>query len=181
MKKHPVIAVSGSIAAYKTCELVRSIVKKGISVRVMMTENATRFIGPVTFAALTNKSVIVNEWDQGMLHIDVKNEASVFAIVPATANIIGKMANGIADDSITSAYLAMDCPVIIAPAMNPNMYHSRAVQRNLQRLKEDGVIIIDPMIGEVICGDIGPGKMADIQEIEKIILKYHYNYESKSI
>lgn len=174
MKKYPIIAVSGSIAAYKTCELVRNIVKKGIPVRVMMTENATRFIGPVTFFALTNKSVIVNEWDQGMIHIDVKNEASVFAVVPATANIIGKMANGIADDAVTSAYLAMNCPVIIAPAMNPNMYNSKAVQRNLKILKDDGVIIIDPMMGEVVCGDIGPGKMADISEIEKIILEYHY-------
>jgi phosphopantothenoylcysteine decarboxylase len=177
MKKHPVIAVSGSIAAYKTCELVRNIVKKGIPVRVMMTENATRFIGPVTFAALSNMPVIVNEWDQGMIHIDVKNEASVFAIVPATANIIGKIANGIADDAVSSAYLAMECPVIVAPAMNPNMYKSKPVQRNLKILKEDGVIVIDPMVGEVVCGDVGPGKMAEVQQIEKIILEYHYKNE----
>jgi phosphopantothenoylcysteine decarboxylase/phosphopantothenoylcysteine decarboxylase/phosphopantothenate--cysteine ligase len=119
----------------------------------------------------------VNEWDQGMIHIDVKNEASVFAIVPATANIIGKMANGIADDAVSSAYLAMECPVIVAPAMNPNMYKSKPVQRNLKILKEDGVIVIDPMVGEVVCGDVGPGKMAEVQQIEKIILEYHYKNE----
>ncbi len=181
MEKNPVIAVSGSIAAYKTCELVRNLVKKGVSVRVMMTKNAMRFIGPITFTAITNKPVIIDEWDQGMLHIDVKNEASVFAIVPATANIIGKMANGIADDVVSSAYLAMECPVIIAPAMNPNMYQSKPVQRNLQTLKNDGVIILEPIEGEVICGDIGQGKMMDIQQIEKIILKYHYEYKNKNI
>ncbi|MCS7204706.1 MAG: phosphopantothenoylcysteine decarboxylase [Leptospiraceae bacterium] len=172
--KHPVIAVSASIAAYKTCELVRSITKKGIPVRVMMTKNAAKLIGKVTFEALTNKPVIIDDWESGMVHIDVKNEASVFAVVPATANIIGKMANGIADDAITTAYLAMTCPVIVAPAMNPNMYLSRAVQRNLKTLKEDGVIILDPSEGEVVCGDHGPGKMMDITEIEKYILKYHY-------
>lgn len=178
MKKNPVIAVTGSIAAYKTCELVRNITKKGISVRVIMTKNATRFVTPLTFRTLTNKEVIVDQWEEGMLHIDVKNEASVFAIVPATANIIGKMANGIADDLVSSAYLAMNVPVIVAPAMNPNMYLSKAVQRNLKILKDDGVVIIEPLEGEVICGDIGYGKMKDIQTIEKIILEYHYKNEN---
>lgn len=179
MNKHPVIAVSGSIAAYKTCELVRNLTKKGITVRVMMTKNATRFIGPVTFSALTNMPVILDNWDDGMLHIDIKNEASVFAIVPATANIIGKIANGIADDVVTSTYLALNCPVIIAPAMNPNMYNSKAVQRNLKILKDDGVIILDPTEGVVVCGDIGYGKMMDVDIIEKTILQIHYEYQKK--
>ncbi|MFN3603686.1 MAG: flavoprotein [Leptonema sp. (in: bacteria)] len=173
MKKHPVIAITGSIAAYKTCELVRNITKQGIPVRVMMTKNATRFVGPLTFSTLTNKKVIVDEWEEGMLHIDIKNEASVFAIVPATANMIGKIANGIADDVVSSTYLALDVPVIIAPAMNPNMYLSKAVQRNLKILKNDGVIILEPTEGEVICGDMGYGKMIDIYTIEKTILEYH--------
>lgn len=177
MKKNPVIAISGSIAAYKSCELVRSISKKGISARVIMTKNATRFVNPLTFATLSNKKVIVDEWEEGMLHIDLKNEASVFAIVPATANIIGKLANGIADDVVSSTYLAMTVPVVIAPAMNPYMYSSKAVQRNLKILKDDGVIILDPTYGEVICGDIGFGKMIDIETIEKIILELHYKNE----
>lgn len=172
-EKHPVIAVTGSIAAFRICELVRSLTKKGIPVRVMMTRNATRFVGPVTFEALTGMKVIVDDWEEGMLHIDVKNEASVFCVAPATANIIGKMAQGIADDTVSSAYLAMNAPVMIAPAMNPNMYSAPAVQRNLRQLKEDGVEIVDPMSGVVICGDEGRGKMADLPVLEAAILRLH--------
>ncbi|MCB1166664.1 MAG: phosphopantothenoylcysteine decarboxylase [Leptospiraceae bacterium] len=169
-----VIAVSGSIAAYKTCDLVRNLARKKIPVRVCMTRNATRFVGAVTFQALTGQSVIVDEWDQGMLHIDLKNEAALFAVVPATANIIGKMASGIADDAVTSTYLALQCPAFVAPAMNPNMYSHSAVQRNLQTLRSDGVSILDPAAGEVICGDVGQGKMEDIQIIEaKLLEKYN--------
>ncbi len=177
MKKNPVIATTGSIAIYRICDLVRNLSKKGVYARIIMTKNATRFISPITFATLSNKKVIVDEWDEGMLHIDLKNEASVFTIAPATANIIGKIANGIADDLVSSTYLAMNVPVIIAPAMNPNMYLSKAVQRNLKLLKEDGVIILDPTHGEVICGDIGYGKMIDIETIEKTILEFHYKNE----
>jgi phosphopantothenoylcysteine decarboxylase/phosphopantothenoylcysteine decarboxylase/phosphopantothenate--cysteine ligase len=179
VEKHPVIAISGSIAAFRICELVRSLTKKSIPVRVMMTRNATRFIGPVTFEALTGKKVIVDEWEAGMLHIDVKNEASVFCVAPATANIIGKMAHGIADDAVSSAYLAMNAPVMIAPAMNPNMYTSPAVQRNLKQLKEDGVEIIDPTSGVVICGDEGRGRMADLPDIEAAILRLHQKGQTR--
>ncbi|MCB1139110.1 MAG: phosphopantothenoylcysteine decarboxylase [Leptospiraceae bacterium] len=168
-----VLAVSGSIAAYKSCELVRNLVKKGIPVRVCMTRNATRFVGPITFQTLSSQPVIVDEWDQGMLHIDLKNEAALFAVVPATANIIGKMAAGIADDAVTSTYLALQCPAFVAPAMNPNMYQHPAVQRNLALLQKDGVTVLDPASGEVICGDVGQGKMEEIQIIEsKLLTKY---------
>lgn len=166
-----VIAVTGSIAAYKTCDLVRNLVRKRIPVRVCMTGNATRFVGPVTFQALTGLSVIVDEWDQGMLHIDLKNEAALFAVIPATANMIAKMASGIADDAVSSTYLALQCPAFVAPAMNPNMYGHPAVQRNLQTLKQDGVVVLDPASGEVICGDVGQGKMEDIQIIEQKLLE----------
>jgi phosphopantothenoylcysteine decarboxylase/phosphopantothenoylcysteine decarboxylase/phosphopantothenate--cysteine ligase len=99
--------------------------------------------------------------------------ASVFCVIPATANIIGKMANGIADDIVTSSYLALNCPVILAPAMNPQMYSSKAVQRNIRILKEDGIKIIEPEEGNVVCGDTGQGRLADIKLIENEILKIH--------
>ncbi len=143
-EKEIVIAVTGSIAAYKSCDLVRSITKKGFPVRVIMTENALQFVGRITFEALTGKPVRIQEYDTGMAHIEIKNIASVFAVVPASANIIGKMANGIADDLVTSTYLANTSPVLIAPSMNPGMYLHTAVQRNLRILKEDGIHIVSP-------------------------------------
>ncbi|WP_426486920.1 phosphopantothenoylcysteine decarboxylase [Leptospira interrogans] len=177
LKKEILVAVSGSIAAYKTCELVRNLTKEGYPVSVIMTANSTKFVGPITFEALTGKKVRVDEYEQGMAHIDAKNSASVIAIVPATANIIGKMANGIADDLVTSTYLAANCPVVIAPAMNPFMYAHPAVQRNLKRLIEDGVTLADPSEGVVVCGDEGYGKLAEISIIQKMILDlYQRNF-----
>jgi phosphopantothenoylcysteine decarboxylase len=175
--KEIVIAVTGSIAAYKTCELVRNLTKEGFPVRVIMTAHATEFVGRITFEALTGKPVRIHEYDTGMAHIELKNIASVFAVVPATANIIGKFANGIADDLVTSTYLASTCPILLAPAMNPGMYASPAVQRNLQILEKDGVVILDPSSGFVVCGDEGQGKLADIASIQSKILELH----SKSV
>ncbi|TGM03092.1 phosphopantothenoylcysteine decarboxylase [Leptospira barantonii] len=168
--KEILIAVSGSIAAYKACELVRNLTKEGYPVSVIMTAHATEFVGSITFEAMTGKKVRIDEYEQGMAHIDAKNSASVIAVVPATANIIGKMANGIADDLVTSTYLAANCPVIVAPAMNPFMYSHPAVQRNLKRLADDGVILADPSEGVVVCGDEGYGKLAEISVIQKLIL-----------
>lgn len=172
-RKEIVIAVTGSIAAYKACELVRNLTKEGYPVRVIMTEHATHFVGRITFEALSGKSVRINEYDTGMAHIELKNIASVFAVVPATANIIGKFANGIADDLVTSTYLASTCPILLAPAMNPGMYASPAVQRNLQTLEKDGVIILDPSSGLVVCGDEGQGKLAEIAIIQKKVIELH--------
>lgn len=168
-----VIAVTGSISAYRTCELVRNIKKLGFPVRVIMTKNSLQFVGKSTFEALTDKPVLTDEFESYMAHIEIKRIASVFAIVPATANTIGKMANGIADDLVTSTYLAIQCPVLIAPAMNPGMYASKPVQRNMKLLREDGVEIIDPAFGLVVCGDEGQGKLADIQVIQERILEIH--------
>lgn len=176
MTKEIIIAVTGGIAAYKTCELVRNLTKLGYPVRVIMTHNATQFIHKNTFEALTNKPVLVDEYESIMAHIEIKNLAKVFAIVPATANIIGKMANGIADDLVSSTYLACTVPVIVAPAMNPGMYANKAVQRNIKQLKEDGVIIIDPNDGIVVCGDEGTGKLADIEEIQKKIIEIYETF-----
>lgn len=156
---------------------MRNLTKEGYPVSVIMTANATKFVGPITFEALTGKKVRVDEYEQGMAHIDAKNSASVIAIVPATANIIGKMANGIADDLVTSTYLAANCPVVIAPAMNPFMYAHPSVQRNLKRLIEDGVILADPSEGVVVCGDEGYGKLAEVSIIQKMILDlYQRNF-----
>ena len=169
--KSILIAVTGSIAAFRTCELIRNLTKAGHDVRVLMTENAERFVGRVTFQALTGHTVYVSSWDEGMVHIDLKNMAGVFDVVPATANIIGKFAAGIADDVVSSTYLAVTCPVVLAPAMNPGMYNSPAVQRNLATLQADGVVLVDPAEGEVVCGDVGRGKIAGLPTIEAAILK----------
>ncbi len=171
--KEIVVAVSGSIAAYKACELVRNLTKKGFPVRVIMTENATHFVGKITFEALTGKPVRINEFDTGMAHIEIKNIASVFAVVPASANTLGKMANGIADDLVTSTYLAATCPILVAPSMNPGMYLHKAVQRNLSLLEKDGVHIVSPDRGIVVCGDEGYGKLATVESIEEKIIELH--------
>jgi phosphopantothenoylcysteine decarboxylase/phosphopantothenoylcysteine decarboxylase/phosphopantothenate--cysteine ligase len=175
---HPsiLIAVTGSIAAYRACELVRNLVKGGQSVRVIMTQNATEFVGKISFEALTGNKVLIDEYESGMPHIEAKTGTSVFAIVPATANIIGKFANGIADDIVTSTYLAIQCPVIVAPAMNPGMWNHPATKRNIKTLESDGVRILSPQDGVVICGDEGQGKLADIALIEKEILNAARSY-----
>lgn len=169
-KANILIAVAGSIAAYRTCELVRSLVKSGHSVRVIMTPHATEFVGRISFEALTGNKVLIDEYESGMPHIEAKTGTSVFAVVPATANIIGKFANGIADDLVTSTYLAIQCPVIVAPAMNPGMWSHPATRRNIKILESDGVRVLSPQDGVVICGDEGQGKLADIALIEKEIL-----------
>ncbi|HMV81305.1 MAG TPA: flavoprotein [Leptospiraceae bacterium] len=174
-EKQILIGVTGSIAAYKACELVRNLKKEGFPVRVVMTENALNFVGRTTFEALTDLPVYSSEYGGGMPHIELKNTAAVFAIVPATANIIGKMANGIADDLLSSLYLAAVCPVIAAPAMNPGMYSHPAVQRNIQQIRKDGVEVIEPDDGTVVCGDTGKGKLAEIPIIQKRIIEVFNN------
>jgi phosphopantothenoylcysteine decarboxylase len=170
-----IIAVTGSIAAYKSCDLVRELSKTGYPVRVMMTKNAQHFIGKTTFEALSGKEVWIDPWKEGMPHIDIKNIAKVFAVVPASANTIAKMANGIADDLVSSTYLAIQCPVIVAPAMNPGMYSHPRTQANLKVLKQDGVQILDPQSGIVVCGDEGQGKLAPIDQIIKSIISLYKN------
>lgn len=172
------IAVSGSIAAYKSCDLVRNLVKRGYPVQVIMSPNAERFVGRVSFQALSGQRVYSSEWEEGMVHIDMKRLAALYAVVPATANMIGKLANGIADDIVSSTYLCVDCPVIVAPSMNPGMYAHPALQRNLRKLQEDGVYMIDPQQGEAVCGDRGQGKMAPVEDIAKTIIE-HWHQSAK--
>ncbi|MBE7440260.1 MAG: phosphopantothenoylcysteine decarboxylase [Spirochaetales bacterium] len=170
-EKSILIAVTGSIAAYKSCELVRSLVKRDLPVSVLMTANATRFVGPLTFEILSGQKVYTTDWDEGMLHIEVKNRARLLVVAPATANILAKMAQGIADDLVSTTALALNCPILVAPAMNPNMYRHPATRANLELLRSRGVHTVGPDGGEVICKDAGQGKMSSVAEIEETILR----------
>jgi len=167
--KHMVLGVSGGIAAYKSVELLRLLTKQGASVRVIMTANAQHFVGWMTFEALTGIPVMTDLFDQGtdasIKHIDYAQAADAAVIAPATANIIGKLANGIADDALTTFMLAVTAPKIICPSMNTHMFESPAVQRNLELLRKDGCLIIEPGAGELACGTVGPGRLPEPEEI----------------
>lgn len=171
--KKIVIAVTSSISAYKACDLVRLFVKDGFNVFVTITENACKLVSPLTFQVLSGNPVYTDEtlWEKKeMGHISLKDNADLFLIAPATANIIGKFANGIADDIVTTTFLAMKAPVLIAPAMNPDMYRHWAVQENIQKLKSRGVLFVEPDKGLVACGDEGQGKLADVDKIHRVSL-----------
>jgi phosphopantothenoylcysteine decarboxylase / phosphopantothenate---cysteine ligase len=163
--KRVLLGVSGGIAAYKAAEVLRGLKKLGAQVRVVMTENASRFVGPLTFQALSGLPVCKGLFDEtddaSIRHIDWAREADVVVIAPATANIIGKMANGIADDALSTFVMAATAPKIVCPAMNTHMYENRAVQRNLDVLESDGCFILEPGAGELACGTVGPGRLPD--------------------
>ena len=167
-----IVGISGSVAAYKTCDLVRALKKLNYDIEVIMTENATKFISPLTLGALINKPVLVDDFDdQGyqIKHISYAKKADCFIIVPATANIIGKIANGVCDDIVTSTFLAATCPKLIAPAMNVNMYDNLATQRNIERCKTYGIKFVEPGYGLLACGDVGRGKLADTDDIINMV------------
>src|SRR5215471_6839261 len=163
------LGVSGGIGAYKAVELARGLQKRGHDVVAVMTRSAARFVGPVTFEAITRRPVITSQWRPGMNadieHIAVADHAELLLVAPCTANVIGKFANGIADDFLTSLYLATRAPVLIAPAMNSNMLAHAAVQQNLQTLRRRGVGFVEPGEGYLACGWIGKGRLAEPEEI----------------
>src|SRR6476619_1777078 len=163
------LGVSGGIAAYKAVEVMRLLQKSGCDASVAMTRHATEFVQPLTFKALTDKYVIVDDYDpqnpDPIAHINFSQNINLLLIVPATANIIAKFANGVADDFLTSTYLASTAPVLIAPAMNTTMWEHPATQRNLQQLRSDGVHIVEPDAGEMACGTIGPGRLSEPDRI----------------
>ncbi len=166
--KKIILAVGSSISAYKSCDLARLFVKGGYSVYALLTENATKLVSPLTLHALTGNPVYTDHtlWEKHeMGHIELKDGASLFLAAPATANMLGKFANGIADDLVSTTFLALECPALIAPAMNPNMYAHPAVQMNIAKLRSWGVGIVEPETGIVACGDEGKGKLADINVI----------------
>ena len=163
--KRITLGVCGGIAAYKAAELVRLLVKEEALVRVIMTDNAGYFVGPMTFEALSQQKVcrtLFETSDEAAIqHIHWAQESDAVVIAPATANIIGKLAGGIADDALSTFMLAVTCPVLICPAMNTNMYQSPQVQHNLERLKSYGYKVLEPGSGELACGTVGPGRLPD--------------------
>jgi len=164
-----VIGVTGGIAAYKTVELVRFLIQEGAGVHVVMTRNAQEFVTPLTFQTLSKNRVITDMFELStevdVKHISLARKADLILIAPATANIIGKYAHGIADDFLTTMLLATKAPVFIAPAMNPEMYHHPIVQSNIASLEKNGVRFIPPGIGDTACEEIGEGRLADLQVI----------------
>jgi phosphopantothenoylcysteine decarboxylase/phosphopantothenate--cysteine ligase len=163
--KHIVLGVSGGIAAYKSAELLRLIMKNNATAQVVMTANAARFVAPLTFEALSRRKVCVDLFrdrhSAAVDHIQWAEEADAVVIAPATANVIAKMAHGIADDALTTLMLAVTCPVLICPAMNTHMYESRPVQRNLDILRSMGFEVLAAAQGELACGTTGPGRLPD--------------------
>lgn len=163
------LGVSGGIACYKACEVVSRLKKLNAGVDVVMTKHATEFVAPLTFETLSNRPVVSDmfsrerEWE--VEHIALAKKADLCIIAPATANIISKLAEGIADDMLTTTYLALKCPVIIAPAMNTNMYENPVIKANLEKLRKSGVIVVDSAEGRLACGDVGKGKMAEPSDI----------------
>jgi phosphopantothenoylcysteine decarboxylase / phosphopantothenate---cysteine ligase len=163
--KHIVLGVCGGIAAYKSAELLRLLIKAGASVRVVMTANAARFVGPLTFEVLSRQKVLSSLFDPhesaAVQHIQWAQEADGVVVAPATANGIGKLAHGIADDALTTFMLAVTSPVMICPSMNTDMYAAEPVQANLEALKRYGYHILEPEAGELACGTTGPGRLPE--------------------
>jgi len=163
------LGISGGIAAYKAAEVLRGLQRVGCIVRVAMTKRACEFVQPLTFKALSGTHVVVDDYapdnPDPIAHITFSQTVDLFVMAPATANIIGKFAHGVADDFITSTYLASTSPVLIAPAMNTSMWHHPATQRNLRQLRDDGVYVIDPDEGEMACGTVGPGRLSEPERI----------------
>ena len=174
--KRVVLGVSGGIAAYKSAELVRLLIKQGAAVQVVMSEAATRFVTPVTFQARSGKHVFCDPWeprlDNNMAHIDLTRAADALLIAPATADCLAKLANGLADDLLSTLTLARACPLLVAPAMNRQMWENPATQRNVATLLGDGVAILGPASGEQACGETGLGRMLEAEEIADALVAF---------
>jgi phosphopantothenoylcysteine decarboxylase/phosphopantothenate--cysteine ligase len=168
-KKNVALGVCGGIAAYKAVEVLRGLQRAGCVVRVAMTKRACEFVQPLTFRALSGSHVVVDDYAPGnpdpIAHITFSQTTDLLIVAPATANMIAKFANGVADDFLSSTYLACTAPVLIAPAMNTTMLEHPATQRNLERLRADGVHIVEPDAGEMACGTIGPGRLSEPEQI----------------
>lgn len=173
--KTVVLGVTGSIAAYKIANLASALVKLHADVHVIMTQNATNFINPITFETLTSNKCLVDTFDRNFQfnveHVSLAKKADIFMVAPASANVIGKIANGIADDMLTTTIMACKCPKLISPAMNTNMFENPIVQDNLKKLKDYGYEIIDPAYGYLACGDTGAGKMPEPDVLLSYILR----------
>ena len=169
VNKKIVLGISGGIAAYKSAELARALIQEGAEVQVVMTEAAQQFITPITMQALTGKLVFTNQWDDrianNMAHIELSRQADAILIAPASADLIAKLSLGLADDLLSSLCLARDCPLLVAPAMNLQMWAHPATQRSVARLNSDGITILGPSSGDQACGEVGIGRMLEPSEI----------------
>lgn len=173
MSKKIIIGITGSVAAFKSIQLISDLVKQGYQIEVMMSESATRFVTPVCIQSLTKRKVYVDTFDDEnpaiITHVDIVKDADLFMVVPASAHTIAKLAYGMADNMLTSAFLAATCPKLIAPAMNVRMYENPITQKNMQLLKETGVVFVEPISGLLACGDTGNGKLADEDTLLEMI------------
>ena len=173
--KTVVLAISGSIAAYKMANVARMLLKQHCDVEVLMTQNATQFINPITFESLTGHKCLVDTFDRNFQysveHVALAKRADVVLVAPASANVIGKIANGIADDMLTTTVMACPCKKIVSPAMNHNMYHNPIVQDNIEKLKHFGYEIITPATGMLANGDIGDGRMPEESVLFEAVVK----------
>ena len=169
------LGVSSSIAAYKMCNVARMLTKLGAEVHVSMTKNATNFVHPLTFETLTQNKCLIDTFDRNFQysveHVAIAKKADLVLIAPATANVIGKIANGIADDMLTTTVMACTCPILVSPAMNHNMLHNSIVQENIEKLKRHGYKIIEPVKGMLANRDIGDGKLPDEDTLLEYILR----------
>jgi phosphopantothenoylcysteine decarboxylase/phosphopantothenate--cysteine ligase len=174
--KRIVLGVTGGIAAYKAAELVRLLGKQGADVQVAMTAAATHFVTATTFQALSGKPVFTDQWDarmpNAMAHIDLSRQADLILVAPASADFLARAAHGLADDLLTTMVLARDCPLLVAPAMNRQMWESPATQRNVAQLQADGIGILGPASGEQACGEVGAGRMLEPEEIIEEVIAF---------
>jgi phosphopantothenoylcysteine decarboxylase/phosphopantothenate--cysteine ligase len=174
--KRIVLGVTGGIAAYKAAELVRLLGKQGAEMQVAMTEGATHFVTATTFQALSGKPVYLDQWDarmpNAMAHIDLSRQADLILVAPASADFLARIAHGLADDLLATMVLARDCPLLVAPAMNRQMWENPATQRNVTQLQTDGVQILGPASGEQACGEVGAGRMLEPEEILEEVIAF---------
>ena len=169
-----IFGVSASIAIYKSCEIIRSLKKKGMEIHVVMTPTASQWISPIVFSALSDNPVFVNDTDHGntMAHINLRANCDLMVVAPATANVISQAATGASPTLLSTLFLSFSGPKWIAPAMNPEMYNQPAVKNNLAKLEEYGYRLLSPESGEALCGDFGEGKMASVEFICQQITDY---------
>lgn len=186
--KSVVLGVTGGIAVYKSCEIVSRLVKLGVNVDVIMTEKSQKFVTPLTFETLSKNAVVTDTFMRtetyDVHHISLAKKADVLLVAPATADVIGKFAQGICDDMLSTTFMASKAIKVVCPAMNTNMYESEAFQKNLEILRERGVIIVDSTVGRLACGDVGKGKMAEpVEIVEKVeeLLQPVQDYKGKTV
>lgn len=174
--KRLVLGVTGGVAAYKAAELARLFVKDGAEVHAVLTQSGARFVTPATFQALTGRPAWTDMWDarmpDNMAHIDLSRGADAIVVAPASADFLAKLAHGLADDLLSTLCLARDCPLIVAPAMNRQMWENPATQRNKSQLAQDGVIVLGPACGEQACGETGPGRMLEAAELHDAVVGF---------